>query len=91
MSKQDIRSHQLWVVRLVGDYGKVTVPHSHSAQCRLGNLAAPLQRGEKNEFRASPLQAVRSPSFFKKNMAGHPLVIPDWNRFNPTKAVNRYQ
>jgi hypothetical protein len=32
-----------------------------------------------------------SPNFFSKNIAGHQFVNPDWRRFSPTKAVNKYQ
>ena len=36
-------------------------------------------------------QAAPTPSFFRKDIIGHQFVKPDWNRFRPTKAVNRYQ
>lgn len=31
-----------------------------------------------------------TPSFRTNVIVGRQLVIADWNRFNPTKAVNRY-
>jgi hypothetical protein len=33
----------------------------------------------------------RTPSLRRKVIIGHQLVKADWNRFSPTKAVNRYQ
>src|SRR5271157_786038 len=33
----------------------------------------------------------RNPNFRSTNIAGHQFVSPDWNRFSPTNAVNRYQ
>jgi hypothetical protein len=61
------------------------------------NMHPPGQRGEEfgSEQRVLHLAtvskkgAVQTPNFRRMNIIGHQLVNADWNKFTPTKAVNR--
>jgi hypothetical protein len=45
---------------------------------------------ERTKMPAQKREAWFTPSLRRKGIIGHQLVKPEWKRFKPTKAVNRY-